>query len=224
MPEGFITALQAQERDSQRVNVFIDGVFALGISLNTLAREELYIGKPIDAAQWTRLQAAESADKALQAALRFLQARPRSIAEVRTRLEQKQYAAEAIEDAIARLADLNLLDDLAFARFWVENRQACRPRGVQALRDELYRKGIARTIIDEVVSDEHLVGDERERAFILARAALPKYANVSDRVTFQRRLGGYLQRRGFDYETIKPILDRLWREVEANDDEYEQDI
>lgn len=223
MPEGIITALQVQERNSQRVNVFIDGAFALGVSLNTLAREELYIGKHIDAAQWMRLQAAESVDKALQAALRFLQTRPRSVAEVRTRLQRKQLPPDAIEQAIVRLTELGLLNDTDFARLWVENRQTNRPRGAQALRDELYRKGIDRAIIDEAVSDHDLVGDAQEQALLVARGTLSKYAQITDRTTFQRRLGGYLQRRGFEYETIKPIVETLWREIQRSEDEDEED-
>src|SRR6266542_33079 len=112
MPEGTITALRAQANDSQRVNVFVDGAFAIGVSLATLAKAGLYVGTPISAEEFARLEQVESGDKAFQAAL-------------------------------ARLAELGLVDDAAFARFWVENRQACRPRGAGALRDELRRKGIA---------------------------------------------------------------------------------
>jgi regulatory protein len=213
MPEGTITALRAQENDSQRVNVFLDGTFALGISLDTLAREGLYVGQHIDAACWQRLESAEQASKALHTALRFLQTRPRSVAEVRERLQRKQFATPLIERTIERLSDMGMLDDSAFARFWVENRNACRPRGPQALRSELYRKGIDRAVIDTTLQDEALMGDEHERALLLARGVLAKYANSPDRATFQRRLGGYLQRRGFGYDSIRPILDLLWEEA-----------
>jgi regulatory protein len=218
MPEGTITALRPQERDSQRINVFLDDRFALGISLDTLAREGLYVGQYIDAACWQRLESAEQASKARHAALRFLQARPRSVAEVRERLQRKQFAAPLIEHTIARLSDMGMLDDNAFARFWVENRNACRPRGPQALRNELYRKGIDRAVIDATLQDETLTGGEHERALLLARGVLAKYASAPDRITFQRRMGGYLQRRGFGYDTIRPILDLLWEEVSQQTD------
>jgi regulatory protein len=213
MPEGTITALRVQEQDKQRVNVFIDEVFALGVSLDTLTRQELYIGKYIDAKQWARLEAAEYASKAFHAAARLLQARPRSTAELRERLERKQFSPDTIEQTIARLTDLGMLDDAAFARSWVENRNTCRPRGQLALRQELSRKGIDRTIIDMTLQDDELMGDEYERARTLALAALPKYAQAPDYATFQRRLGGYLQRRGFGYDIIKSLLNELWRDV-----------
>src|SRR5215212_4451817 len=133
MPAGKITALRAQAKDSQRVNVFVDGEFAIGISLMTITKTGLHVGKQLSADEFAKLEQTESGDKAYLAALRFLEARPRSIAEVR-----------------ARLAELELLDDAAFARYWVENRQAYRPRGVGALRDELRRKGIDADVTAEV--------------------------------------------------------------------------
>ena len=213
MPAGTITALRAQVKDAQRINVFVDGDFALGVSLSTITQAGLYVGKALSAEEYARLEQLESADKAFQAALRFLEARPRSAAEVRERLARKEYAPEAIDTAMARLAQLQLIDDAAFARLWVENRQAYRPRGISALRDELRRKGISADVAANVLSDDALTGDQAERALALARAALRKYANAADRPTFLRRLGGYLQRRGFGFDIIRPIVDQLWAEV-----------
>lgn len=223
MPAGTITALRAQANDKQRVNVFVDGNFALGVSLNTLTREGLFVGKQLSAEEYNRLEAAENSDKAYQAALRYLNARPRSEQEVRGRLSEKNFAPEAIDQALERLRTLGLVDDAAFARFWVENRLTNRPRGAAALRGELSRKGIDRSLADELLADDELIGDEAERAESVARTALRRYADAPDRPSFQRRLGGYLQRRGFRYEVIAPLLDRLWKELqrkESADDEY----
>jgi regulatory protein len=223
MPAGKITALRAQAKDPQRVNVFIDGEFALGISLTTITKTGLHVGKQLSAEEFAKLEQTESGDKAYLAALRFLEARPRSIAEVRARLGRKDFAPEAIDAAIARLAELELLDDATFARYWVENRQAYRPRGAGALRDELRRKGIDPDVTAQVLSEEALTRDESASAWGLARAALRKYAGSHDRNAFTRRMGSYLQRRGYTFEIIRPIVDQLWTEVseaaEAEDDD-----
>lgn len=215
MPAGTITALRAQAHDPQRVNIFIDGEFAIGVSLNTITSIGLYVGRVLDEADYARVEQAENGDKALQVALRFLEARPRSIAEIRDRLQRKEFSAEAIAAAVERLSALGLVDDAAFARFWVENRQVCRPRGVSALRDELRRKGIARDVVTMVLSDDTLTGDQAGRALELARSALRKYADAPNYATFTRRLGGYLQRRGFGFEVIRPIIDQLWAELKG---------
>jgi regulatory protein len=78
----------------------------------------------------------------LEAAARFLEARPRSVAEVRRRLGRAGYRAELVEGAIARLTELGMLDDAEFARLWVESRDRAHPRGEHALIIELRQKGI----------------------------------------------------------------------------------
>lgn len=224
MPTGTITALKAQINDSQRVNVFIDGEFALGVSLKTLADEGLYVGKVIDDAAWERLDATEQMSKALHAAARLLEVRPRAIAELRQRLQQKGFAPLAIDAALERLTELGMLDDMAFSRTWVENRRTFRPRGTIALRAELRRKGVSNDTIARVLAEADDGADaESARAFQLARTALHRYANAPDRATFTRRLGGFLQRRGFTLDVIRPVIDQLWAECRnqtaAEDDE-----
>lgn len=223
MPAGKITALRAQAKDPQRVNVFVDGEFAIGVSLTTITKTGLHVGKQLSAEEFAKLEQTESGDKAYLAALRFLEARPRSTAEVRTRLGRKDFAPEAIEAAIARLAELELLDDAAFARYWVENRQAYRPRGAGALRDELRRKGIDAGVAAEVMNDDALTVDESASAWGLARGVLHKYAGSHDRNAFTRRMSSYLQRRGYTFEVIRPIVEQLWAEVSEAAEEDEED-
>ncbi|NJM07024.1 regulatory protein RecX [Candidatus Gracilibacteria bacterium] len=217
MPIGKITALRVQANDSQRVNVFIADEYAIGISLSTLAREKLFVGKEVDDAGWERLAATERHDKTLQAAMRLLEQRPRSVAELRQRLQRKEHEPQAIDAAIERLGELGMVDDTAFSRYWVDNRQAFRPRGTMAIRNELQRKGVKRDVIDAVLNDpERPAIDEHEQALELARTALHKYATVPDRASFQRKLGGFLMRRGYTYDTIGPIIDMLWKELSAS--------
>lgn len=72
MPEGTITALRVQEHDAQRVNMYLDDVFALSVSLATIARERLYVGMHLDAATFARLEAAENVERAVRIALRAI--------------------------------------------------------------------------------------------------------------------------------------------------------
>jgi SOS response regulatory protein OraA/RecX len=88
----------------------------------------------------------------LDAAARLLQARPRSVAEVRRRLSDAGYRAELVDGAIGRLTDLGMLDDAAFALGWVESRDRARPRGARALRDELRRKGVAAADVESALA------------------------------------------------------------------------
>ena len=89
----------------------------------------------------------------LEAAARFLETRSRSVAEVRRRLMTAGYRSELVDGAIARLLELGMLDDEAFARAWVESRDRARPRGERAIRDELRLKGVDRTTVDLVLEE-----------------------------------------------------------------------
>ena len=89
----------------------------------------------------------------LAAAARFLEVRPRSVAEVRRRLRSAGYAAALVEGAVERLVELGFLDDAAFARAWVESRDRARPRGERALRVELRQKGVGREETDEALGE-----------------------------------------------------------------------
>jgi len=155
----------------------------------------------------------------LEAAARFLEARSRSIDEVRRRLTTAGYRPELVDGAIDRLTDLGVLDDETFARAWVESRDRARPRGERAIRDELRRKGIARDLSDAILAERRAgagPGDDADREGSEAgpgadrRAAdrlLAKHARALARVVDprQRRQRAYmlLARNGFDPETCR---------------------
>lgn len=223
MPTGTITQLELQQHDRERINLYIDSVFALGISLRTLEQQGLYKGKVLSESDWQAIAQAEEIDKAYNAALVFLAARPRSSQEIRTRLRKREFPDEHIDLAIEKLAQIGLVNDAAFARFWVENRQQHRPRGARAIQAELSQKGVQRDLISEVLNELTDQDEEQERAFSVARSALRRYANEPTKMAFSRKMAGLLQRRGFGFDTIKPVLDQLWQELQNNAEPEEID-
>ncbi len=217
MPTGTITALTVQANDEERISVFIDGEFAIGVSLRVAQDLRLHKGQELTQGDWDQLERAERGSKAWNAALRLLAIRPRSEHELRDRLRRKEFEPEHIDTTITRLRELELIDDAHFAELWISNRQKLRPRGAQALRQELRAKGIDRDTVDEVVTNAVDAHDERAACEQVARQALRRYADAPDKATFLRKLGGLLQRRGFRFDTIKPIVDQLWRETKGID-------
>jgi regulatory protein len=146
----------------------------------------------------------------LEAAARFLEARSRSVAEVRRRLIRAGYRADLIEAAIGRLGDLGMLDDEAFGRAWVESRDRARPRGEIALRRELALKGVDRSIVDGLLEERRDAADPESGAstdLLAARRLLAKASRALGRVADprQRRQRAYalLARNGFDPETCR---------------------
>lgn len=154
----------------------------------------------------------------LAAAVRFLEARPRSTDEVRRRLLTHGYRHDLVEGCIDRLVDLGVLDDEAFARSWVESRDRARPRGERALRSELAKKGIDRQVSDDVL-EERLI-DQPDADAEAARRVLERHAQALARVADPRarrqRAYALLARSGFDSEiAVEAIASTLPRDSEG---------
>lgn len=203
---GRITAIKPQVRDAERVSVFLDGTFAFGLGAQLALDEGLSTGDELTAARVAALRAADDVGKATNAALALLARRPRSLREVRDRLRLKDYGPATIEAAVAKLEGWNYVDDADFARYWVENRAAHKPRGRRLLEQELRQKGIDREVVREAIDATDL--DERAAAVEVGRAKLRSYAGLAPAVA-HRRLGAYLARRGFGYDVVRPALDEL---------------
>ena len=152
----------------------------------------------------------ESFKRASAAALRFLSYRPRSEAEVRSRL-RRRFPDHVVEQVVESLAEQALVDDASFAKLWRDNRETLNPRSAAAIKRELILKGVASELAKSAVQDL----DDRDSAY---RAGLKPARRLaqSDFSTFQRRLWGYLQRRGFSPSVTRETIDRLWEEREGS--------
>ncbi len=207
---GMITALEAQQHNKERVNVYLDGEFAFGLTLLEAAR--LRKGQILTDQQIVALRSQDAVEQAYDRAVRFLAQRPRSSAEVRRSLAEKQVSSTIIDDVLDRLEAQGYIDDLAFARYWISNRQQFRPKGARALRFELREKGIAPSVIDEA-----LVGfDASEAAYQAAQDKARRFRTL-DKRAFKEKMGSYLARRGFNYEIASDVINRLWSEFEEED-------
>jgi regulatory protein len=164
----------------------------------------------------------------LAAAIRFLEARPRSVREVRRRLGQAGYQASLIEAAVDRLGELGFLDDESFARAWVESRDRARPRGERALRLELAQKGVAREIVDRILAErgaadgdteDHVAADEAAAERLLASRAA-SLARVLDPRARRQRAYALLARSGFDQDVAARVARAVTSPptAEADDD------
>ncbi len=193
-----ITAIKQQQKYTNRYSIILDGRFAFSIGDLELLAEGLHSGMELSAERADQLRVQGEASKAYDQALGYLSLRQRSAYEVRTYLLGKEYGEETIEQIISRLTELKLLDDEAFARLWVENRQILKPRSKRVLQGELAQKGIAPEIANTVLADID-PNDQLDaiRALIQARG---------HRYDSQEKLMAYLARQGFAYDDIKKVL------------------
>lgn len=211
-----ITAIRAQKRRRDRANIFVDGEYAF--SLQKILAARLHVGDVLTPQEITDIRQKDAAEQSFDNALRYLGYRPRSSREVRQHMKKRGLDEETIERVVERLSSANLLDDRAFAEWWVENRETFRPRGAWALRAELRQKGIANAVIEEVLSDL----DQDSSALRAAQRRARRYAHLS-RSDFLKKMLGFLQRRGFSYSVARPATEAVMLETlgPENDDGYE---
>lgn len=210
---GFkITALKAQKRKKDRVNIYLDGEYAFSLSRITSAW--LSIGQELSGEKIAELKSQDTREVAYTKTLQRLNHRDYSKAEIRRRLERNGTPVDVTDDVLKRLDRAGLVDDEKFAQNWVENRTEFRPRGRRALAYELRSKGVHQEIIEKAldqIDDDHL-------AYEAAAKQAVKYRQLPLAV-FRQKMFAFLARRGFSYETSAPVVDNIWKEQKGNQDE-----
>ena len=199
-----VTAIETQKR-RQKADVHLDGAYAFTLRLDVVATANLRVGDNLSAARRRQIEDEDQRATAQAAALRLLAAAPRSEKDLRDRLRRRGLNQEAVEAAVTRMRELGYLDDAAFARLFVEARQASSPRSRRALSFELSRKGVNRDLAAEAVVSH----SDDNAAFEAAQRRLRSLRDL-DRPSFARKLGSFLASRGFSYSTSRATVDRCW--------------
>jgi regulatory protein len=205
-----ITAIQIGKSRGKRVNVSLDGRFAFSLAAEVVLREGLRVGQELSAAEVEALAGTDRFHRCFNAALRYLSYRPRSEFELKERLQRRGFDGDSMGAVLTRLKEQELVDDVAFAQFWKDNRESFSPRSKRLTGLELRRKGVDEDTIAQVVD----VIDDDDSAY---RAALGKARSLSlsDYQDFRQRLAGYLRRRGFSYGVINHAVERVWQKQEV---------
>ncbi len=218
-----VSGLEPQARRPDRWNVALDGAYAFALDGAVIVTEGLTIGQDLTPDDVERLRALGAEQDLYAAGLRFLAPRPRSRAEVRRRLLRPRPGhqppdLQAVERALDRLEAAGLLDDRAFADFWVENREHFSPRSAHALGMELRQRGVDAATVAETTESER----DFDRALAAGRQKL-RGLGGADFPTFRDRMGRFLLRRGFSFEVARTAVRQLWAEAHdgasAQDDE-----
>lgn len=202
-----VTGLKLQKNNKERVNLFLDGEYAFAISLTAAA--ELRKGQQLTPAQVVDLQSEGESNLAYHQALRYLGMRPRSEHEIVTYLRRKGYADAVIEDITRKLGALGYVNDEAFAQFWVENRNRFRPRSRRALAYELRQKGVDRADIDAALEPQ----DDEAAAWDAVQPKLERWTTLPQD-ELQKKLLGFLARRGFSYGVGRAVYERALEQLE----------
>lgn len=216
-----ITGITAQQKDKNRVNVMVDGVYRFSLDILQVGDLGIKVGKEYTEEALQALEVESSFGKVYARALEYALMRPHSAKEVRDYLYRKTrptktrkrttgelverpgVAAEVTTRAYDRLVERGYVNDESFARYWIENRSQTKGVSRRKLQMELRAKGVESSLVDRLLR-ETLRSDEDEIQKVIAK----KQRLYPDQQKFMQ----YLMRQGFSYDSIKQAL--------SHDEEY----
>lgn len=206
-----ITAIRAQRRARERLNVHVDGEFRLALAREVVLRRGLRAGVEITEAEISELETEDVAWKAREASFTLLSYRPRTARELQRRLERKEFPEDVARATVEDLRTRGLVDDAAFAESFVRDRVRMRPRGRRRLVQELRAKGVDLEAADSAIS--RVLEGEGASELDLARRAAARWSprDGEDPRSARRRLHGLLARRGFGSDAIRTVMDEIDR-------------
>lgn len=207
-----ITAITAQQKDKNRVNVMVDGKYRFSLDIFQYADLGLKVGQEYSDEELTTLEQEGVFGKVYVRALEYCLMRPHSAREVKDYLFKKTrdtrtktgdvkkgISPEVTARVFDRLTEKGYIDDEKFTRYWVENRSLTKGASRRKLQAELRAKGVESTIIERFLSESDRSDDDE-----LQKVIVKKRARYPDR----QKLMQYLARQGFSYDDISAALDK----------------
>ncbi len=195
-----ITAITPQIKDKTRCNVYVDGRFCCGLTLEATVKNRLKVGQIITEERLSEIQFESEKNTAFDKALTHISATMKTEKQIRDFLTKKGYLSAVIDYVIEKMRSYNFLNDGVYAEAYVES--AAKRKGGRLIKMELRSKGISETEIEAALDT---LDEEQEIA--TARGILEKYMRnkTSDVATLQKAYR-YLMGKGFSYEVVKAAL------------------
>lgn len=207
-----ITSIKPQ-KNNKRVNIYLDNEFstqggpasgwAFGLDLENFVKFNLKVDQELDEDQIQLIKDTGEQQKILDKVLRFAMIRPRSEKEIKDYLKRKKFSSLVYGYVFEKLKEFKLLDDLKFAKWWVEQRQSFSPKSKRVLNYELKIKGIDNETIKQVLENTEI--DELKLAKGLIKNKMYKWERF-DLKTKKQKISQYLAGKGFDWNVIQDVL------------------
>lgn len=212
-----ITLVEPQLRNPHRFNIFLDGEFAFGCDEDLIVEKRLVVGKELTTLEVEQLIQEAEIGKLMEKMYRLFSIRQRSEKEVKdyfrvknqeSRVKGKEAISNlALELVIKKLKQKGLLNDLEFAKSWIEARRRSRQKGDRLIKLELSQKGVAKEIIGEAFSLQLSAISEEDLAMKAMEKKMRVWKDLS-KLEFKKKAYQYLGRKGYDFETISTIIEK----------------
>jgi regulatory protein len=203
-----ITKISEQKRRENRRNIYIDGAFAFGVNLNVVARFHLREGLSLSADDVAAIERGEVRQECFDRAIRILEGRLHGRQELKRKLSRHEYGETVVEGVLADLERLGYVDDERFAKARAQSAAQYKHHGKRRAMGELLRIGIKPAVAKKALDEVYDATDPVAEARALAMKQSARLKKLDPAVA-RRRLVGMLQRRGFEYEAIKAVVDEV---------------
>ena len=211
-----VSKISEQKRTPNRRNIYLDGSFAFGCNLNVVARFRLREGLSLSADEVAEIQNGEVRQECFDAGLRYLQSRLHSRSELKKKLMRKEFGERVIEGVLDDLHRLNYVDDAKFAVAKATSAAKNKHHGKRRAMMELMRAGVKGEVANEALDEVYEQTDSTAVARELALKQVRRLSRLEPAVA-KRRLIGMLQRRGFDFDSIKPVIEEVMGKLDQED-------
>lgn len=195
-----ITDIKQQIKRKDRYSIFADGKYLLSLSEAELLSSGINIGSEFSNKEKEELLQRGIIDKAYDQSLNLIMRRPRSEWEIRSYLMQKKLSEHNIEKAIKKLKERGYIDDLDFAKRWIENRRLLKSTSKRKLTLELRQKRVSDENVSIAMNEDLEEDKEVLRTLIEKKRRQSRYRD-------NQKLMAYLSRQGFSYDDIKSALE-----------------
>jgi regulatory protein len=203
-----VTAVVPVPRRRGRVSIYVNGDPACELARKSVSQHRIRPGHVLAPGELDAIVAADRRRYAFECTTAMLARRPRSERDIRRRLRQRKLDADVVEQTIARLHELRLLDDAEYARSWAEARDRSSPRSRRLIARELRASGVDGETADRATAD---ISDDDAAYRLESRHAASFAAEGYER--FAARLASRLRSRGFGWDVTRRTVGRCWREV-----------
>ena len=194
-----------------KIHISVDGEYSFTVDEAYFLSMGIWNGKEVDSDELEEIKQTVSVRRAYNYAVSLLSRRDHSERELMTKLAQKGYT-DGAEEAIEKLKNGGYVSDERFARLYVRELQTLKRYGKRRIEQELYRKGVDRDTIREVLDETDF--DESELGSLIER----KYGRyLSDEKGIQRTINGLL-RMGYSYGEIRDALKQISENTELDDE------
>lgn len=200
-----ITKLEIQKKNKERVNIYVNEVFFMGIDASLVYTLNLKKGDIIDEEKLKEIVAKESLSSARTKAMNILNRT--AISEKKLREKLSDYDESTVDEVINKLKEYNFLNDKDLAKRITNDNLHLSRFGRNKIKQNLYKKGISKEDIEDTISEID-TDEEYENALYLGKKRLEKLKNEDNRVKYQK-LTQHLSYKGFSYDIIKRVIDEI---------------